>query len=94
MKTLIYQEEQKNNERIFAEMIQRVRPEIYVLMSLLDETGVNSFIIYKVIRQLHNLAIGSGWGEVTILVNNKKAVRVSGIDTEKMDDDVILKKNS
>ena len=91
MRTLTYQEEKENNERIFNEMVQRVRPEIFVLMDLLDTTGVNPFIIYKTIRQLHNLAIGSGWGEVTILVNNKKAVRVSGIDTEKMDDDVLLK---
>ena len=94
MRTLTYQEEKENNERIFAEMMQRIRPEIYVLMSLLDETGVNPFILYKVIRQLNNIAIGSGWGEVTVLVNNKRAVRVAGQDTEKMDDEVILKKNS
>ncbi len=92
MKTLTYQEEKENNEKIFSEMVQRVRPEIYVLMDLIDSTGVNPFILYKVIRQLNNIAIGSGWGEVTVLVNNKRAVRVSGIDTEKMDDDVIIKK--
>ena len=94
MKILTYQEEKENNERIFSEMVQRIRPDIYVLMDLLNQTGVNSFILYKVIRQLNNIAIGSGWGEVTILVNNKKAVRVSGIDTEKMNDDVILKKEA
>lgn len=92
MKTLTYQEEKENNEKIFSEMVQRVRPEIYVLMDLIDSTGVNPFILYKVIRQLNNIAIGSGWGEVTVLVNNKRAVRISGIDTEKMDDDVIIKK--
>ena len=94
MKTLTYQEEKENNERIFSEMVQRVRPEIYVLMDLIDSTGVNPFILYKVIRQLNNIAIGSGWGEVTVLVNNKKAVRVAGIDTEKMNDDVILQKRT
>lgn len=94
MKTFTYQEEQENNERIFSEMIQKIRPDIYVLMDLIDATGVNPFILYKVIRQLNNVAIGSGWGEVTILVNNKRAVRVTGQDTEKMDDEVLLKKNS
>lgn len=93
MKTLTYQEEKENNERIFSEMVQRVRPEIYVLMDLIDSTGVNPFILYKVIRQLNNIAIGSKWGEVTILVNAGKAVRVSGIDTEKMNDDVILRRD-
>ena len=94
MKTLTYHEEKENNDRIFSEMVQRMRPEIYVLMDLIDSTGVNPFILYKVIRQLNNIAIGSGWGEVTVLVNNKKAVRVAGIDTEKMNDDVILQKRT
>ena len=49
MKTLTYQEEKENNERIFSEMIQKIRPEIYVLMSLIDSTGINPFILYKVI---------------------------------------------
>ena len=93
MKTLTYQEEKENNERIFSEMIQKIRPEIYVLMSLIDSTGINPFILYKVIRQLNNVAIGSGWGQVVVLVNNRKAVRVEGVDTEKMNDDVILSKN-
>ena len=87
-----FQQEKENNERIFLEMVRQVRPEIYVLMDLIDQTGVNPFILYKVIRQLNNVAIGSGWGEVTVLVNNKRAVRVTGQDTEKMDDEVILKK--
>ena len=92
MKTLTYQEEKTNNERIFNEMVQKMRPEIFVLMDLLDVTGVNPFILYKTIRQLHNLAIGSGWGEVSILVNNGKVGRVAGTDTEKMNDEVVLKK--
>lgn len=92
MKTLTYQEEKDNNERIFNEMVQRIRPEIFVLMDLLDSTGVNPFILYKVIRQLNNVAIGSGWGEVTVLVNNGEAVQVSGKDTEKLKESVIIKK--
>ncbi len=92
MKTITYQEEKDNNERIFSEMIQKIRPDIYVLMDLLNQTGVNPFILYKVIRQLNNVAIGSGWGEVTILVNNGEAVQVSGKDTEKLKESVIIKK--
>lgn len=87
-----YEKEKENNERVFNEMVQRVRPEIFVLMDLLDATGVNPFILYKVIRQLHNLAIGSKWGQVVVLVNNGKAVKVEGVDTEKMNDDVLLKR--
>ena len=90
MKNLSYEEEQSKNKQIFYELVQRLRPEIYVIMDLLDQTGVNPFILYKVIRQLNNIAIGSGWGEVVVLVNNKKAVKVSGMDTEKLNDDVIL----
>ena len=94
MKDLTYEEEKINNERIFNEMVQRMRPDIFVLMDMIDKTGVNPFILYKVIRQLNNIAIGSGWGEVTVLVNNYKAVRVAGIDTEKMNDDVLLQRKT
>ena len=92
MKTVSYEEEQSNNRRAFYELVQKVRPEIFVLMDLIDATGVNPFILYKVIRQLNNIAIGSGWGEVTVLLNSGKAVRVSGTDTEKMSDEVLVKK--
>lgn len=92
MKTLDYDEEQTKNKQIFYKLVQKLRPDIFVLMDLLDVTGVNPFILYKVVRQLNNIAIGSGWGEVKVLINNKRVVRVAGEDTEKMDDEVIIKK--
>ncbi len=91
MKNLSYEEEQFKNKQIFYELVKKLRPDVYVLMDLLDATGVNPFVLYKVIRQLNNIAIGSGWGEVTVLINNKKVIRVAGQDTEKMNDDVLLK---
>ncbi len=94
MKTLMYQEEKANNERIFNEMVQKMRPEIFVLMDMIDQTGVNPFILYKVIRQLNNIAIGSRWGEVTILVNDGAVVRVAGMDTEKTNEPVLIQKNT
>jgi hypothetical protein len=94
MKTLTYQEEKTNNERIFNEMVQKMRPEIFVLMDMIDQTGVNPFILYKVIRQLNNIAIGSRWGEVTILVNDGAVVRVAGMDTEKVNEPVLMQKRA
>lgn len=94
MKPPTYQEEKANNERVFNEMVQKMRPEIFVLMDMIDQTGVNPFILYKVIRQLNNIAIGSRWGEVTILVNDGAVVRVAGMDTEKVNEPILVQKRT
>ena len=94
MKTLTFQEEEKNNEQIFRDIVQKLRPDIFVLMDVIDKTGVNPFILYKIARQLNNIAIGSGWGEVSILINNKQVVRVAGTDTEKVNEPTLLAKNT
>ena len=90
MKTITYQEEKENNDRIFSEMVQRIRPDIWVLMDTLNKTGVNPFILIKVIRQINNIAIGSRWGEVSVLINDGRVVRVAGIDTEKVNEPVLI----
>ncbi len=89
----IYKTEEENNKRIFSEMVQRIRPDIWVLMDLLDKTGVQPFILLKIIRQLQNIAIGTGYGQIVIAIE-KGIVRYSrGEDVDKIELPVFKEQN-
>jgi len=91
MKALTYQEENERNQKIFSDMVKRIRPDIWVLMDIIDKTGVNPFVLMKTTRQIYNIAVGSGWGEVSILIMNKRVANVSGKDTEKLNEPAITR---
>lgn len=85
--------EQENNQRKFVELLKLVRPDLYVLMDILDQTNVNWFIITKIVRALNNVALGSGWGEVRIEIKNGRVLFVRGEDTDRLDEPLILSTN-
>lgn len=81
----IYQNESDNNIKVFSEMVQRVRPDIWVLMDLLDNTGVDPFIMIKIIRQINNIALGSGYGQVVTAIEKGVVRYVRGEDVDKIE---------
>ena len=88
-----FDREKKNNERLFREMIKDFRPDIFVLMDLLDETSINWFVVVKIIRQLSNLSLGTGYGVVTIEIQNGKVLFINGEDRDRLNEPLIEKKN-
>lgn len=86
-----YQKERENNERIFSEMVQRLRPDVWVLMDLLDKTGINYYILYIVIKQLYNLATGTKFGQVVISVTDNVVYTVKGEEVNKIDAPILKK---
>ena len=85
-----YVAEATNNEAVFRGMIKAARPDIFVLMDILDSTGVNHYVIFQVIRQLYNLAIGSRWGKVIIYVKDGKVITVNLEEEVKLNEPVRL----
>jgi hypothetical protein len=83
--TSLYDREENNNKKIFSEMVQRVRPDIWVLMDLLDQTGVDPFILLKIIRQVNNIAIGSKYGQVVVAIEKGVVRYVRGEDVDKIE---------
>lgn len=81
----IYKKESDNNVKVFSEMIQRVRPDIWVLMDLLDNTGVDPFILLKIVRQINNIAIGSAYGQVVVAIEKGVVRYVRGEDVDKIE---------
>ncbi len=85
-----YYEQMHRNEETFKRLARNIRPEWYVLIDLLEVTGINPLILLKVMRQLVNLASGTGYGTVTISMENKVATFVRGEESDKLGENVIL----
>lgn len=77
-----------HNELLFRETIKKVRPDIYVLMDLIDRYHVNVYVLFKVIRQLINVAHGSRWGRVTVYINDNKITQIEGLDSDKVNENI------
>lgn len=90
---LDYEAQMKQNEFAFKQMIKTVRPELFVLMDLLDETSLDPMILFKTMRQLHNIATGSKYGQVTVYIENGVATFVRGEESDKLNLPVVQKKN-
>ena len=93
-KDLTYQEEQQNNELLFKEMLKKLRPDLYVLMDILDETGINPFVLWKVVRQLNNIAIGNKYGNVTIEIQKGIVLFVRGEESDRVNEELIIEKKN
>jgi len=87
---LDYEAQMKQNEFAFKQMLKSVRPELYVLMDLLDETKTNPMILFKVMRHLSNIATGSKYGQVTVYIENGVATFVRGEEADKLNEKVIM----
>ena len=85
---------QRENELIFKEMIKRVRPDLFVLLDILDTTKINPLILWKFIRQLNNIAIGTGWGQVIAEIQNGKVIFIKGTDIDKLEESIIMETKS
>ena len=88
------QEEQENNELLFKEMLKKIKPDLYVLMDILEETGVNPLVVWKIIRQLNNIAIGNKYGQVTVEIQKGIVMFVRGEEADRVNEELIIKKDT
>jgi len=87
-----YYKQQANNEYSFRQMLKTVKPDLYVLFDVLESTGINFFVIVKIIRALNNVAIGTGFGDVTINIQNGKALFIHADESDRIGEDLIIKR--
>ena len=84
-----YKKEALNNEYVFKELIRAIRPDLYVLMDILDNTHVNSLTIFHVIRSISNIATGTKYGKVTVQIENGVVTFVYGEEAKKLNEPAI-----
>lgn len=89
---LNYYEQQSKNEHAFRNMLRVVKPDLYVLFDILEETGVNILVLLKTIRAINNLATGNGYGNVTITMENGKITFIRGEESDRVNEMAIVKR--
>lgn len=81
----------KYNEDSFKELLKHFHPNLFVLMDLLEQTGVNYYVIFQVIRHLNSIAMGNKYGSVTVQIENGVVTFVRGEESTKLNEDLIRK---
>jgi len=81
-----YEQQVVQNEQSFKVLLKNVRPDIFVLMDLLDVTGINSYVIFHVIKHLNNLLLGTKYGNVVITVEDGVVTFVRGEEATKLNE--------
>ncbi len=84
-----YQQQQQQNEEAFRKGVQIMRPDLYVLMQQLDQSGVDFTILLQVIYALERIANGTKYGNVTIYVENGTVTFVRGEESKKLNTSVL-----
>ncbi len=92
MNNISYGEETKTNEEIFISLTKEIRPDIYVVMEALDKTEINPYILLSIIRELTNINMGTGWGQVRIDVTNRIVTRIFSEQNQKLELPLIKKR--
>jgi len=81
--------EQANIEK-FYDVVRQFDPELYLIKLALKESGVNPMVIPKIIRQISNLASGTGYGKVQIFIQSKTITQVTGEESDKVNERAIV----
>jgi len=70
------------NEEKYLQVLKTLDPELYLIKTALEQTGVNPMILPRVIRVLGNLNIGSGYGEIIILIKSRIVTQIKGNESD------------
>ncbi len=89
-----FENQTKNNEAVFKGLIQKMRPDIFALITVMDEEGVNYAVIFHMIHALIKLATGTGYGKVILELENGVVTFIDGIERKRINEAAILQKNS
>lgn len=83
-------QESVQNESVFYTLLRRVRPDVFVLIDLIDSNKINTFVVLKVLHQLLKIAVHNGYGKVNIFMEDGKVTKVDGIDSSFVNEKMIL----
>lgn len=84
-----YHEIAQQNKEQFMEMLKLVLPEFHIIASQMDKSKTNPVILFHVIKHLGEIADGTGYGQVHIMVEEGIARFVKGEHSTKLNEPVI-----
>lgn len=83
--------EQANIDK-FNDVVRRLDPELYLIKLALKESGVNPLVIPKIIRAMANLATGTGYGKVQVIMESRVIKQVIGEEKTQVNEKAIVDK--
>jgi hypothetical protein len=83
-------QESTQNENAFYTLLKRVRPDVFVLIDLIDINRINTYVVLKILYQLLKIATHNGYGKVNIFMEDGKVTKVDGIDSSFVNEKMIL----
>jgi len=71
----------KHNREKLLSVLTQLAPHLYRIQMALDTYKVNGELLPFIIRTIGNLNIGTGFGEITILVKGNKVTQIKGTES-------------
>lgn len=87
---LDYQKQLSTNEDRFNYLFKKMRPDLWALGDLLNETKVNPFVLMKVARQLKLITMGTRYGQVTISLEDGIVRFIRGEESDRLNEPAVL----
>lgn len=84
-----YYDEQKKNEEIFLSMLKTFRPDVFAIMTAMDEENMNWKVIFHTIHALGNIALDTKYGQVNILIENNEVKFIRGEHANKINEPIL-----
>ena len=84
------EEEKKNNEEKFDQVLATVYPELWRIHKSLKETNINPIVVPAVINAIFEVAYVTGHGDVRIYIVNRKITNIEPKPRLKLDVDAII----
>jgi len=79
----------KNEEQIVS-LVNEIAPDIALLISYITKFGIRTGFLLDVINQVYKIAVGSGSGKVSIVLEDRRIRSVHGVENRTVDSDVFV----
>jgi hypothetical protein len=87
--TMDFREQVASNEFTFMELLKKMRPDLWVLADVMDNTKINYLILLKLMYHLNNIATGSKYGDVKVQIQNGICTFIFGEESSRVNEPVI-----
>lgn len=88
-----YHEQAKRNKEKFMESLRLAYPELHVVAKMMDDIKFNPVILFHAMKHIAEIANGTGFGQVHILIEEKTVRFVRGEHSTKLNEMVFKKED-
>ena len=84
-----YEEEIKNNNAMFFKILRESRPDLEILLNLFEDGKINIAIIINFIYALNKIINGSGYGKISVDIQDNEVTFIRGEEITKIIEPII-----